>query len=113
MIDSTAAASRLGVNSATDLFRIVQEGLSNIALHAQASRASIGMWETDSTLVLEIQDDGKGVTEEQATSPLSLGLIGIRERAEGLHGEMSVCGKPGEGTTLTVTIPLPASGTLA
>jgi PAS domain S-box-containing protein len=111
--DSMANVLRIGGNSATALFRIVQEGLSNIARHAHASNASVEIRESGRKLVLTIHDDGKGVTEEQASSPLSLGLIGIRERVQGMQGEMSVRGKPGEGTTLMVTIPLPAAGAMA
>jgi PAS domain S-box-containing protein len=112
-VDFTAQMARLGGNSSTTLFRIIQEGLSNVALHAQASIASVEIWEAEGALVLRIHDDGHGITEEQAGSPLSLGLIGIRERVQELGGAMTILGKPGNGTTLTVTIPLPAEGGLA
>jgi signal transduction histidine kinase len=64
-------------------------------------------------LKIRVQDDGKGVTEEQAKSPLSLGLIGIRERVQALQGEMWIVGRSGRGTFLEVTIPLPSTGALA
>lgn len=112
-VDFTAQASRIGGNGSTSLFRIIQEALANVALHAQASVASVEVWEAESALVLRIHDDGQGITEEQAGSALSLGLIGIRERVQELCGEISILGKPGKGTTLTVTIPLPSEGALA
>jgi PAS domain S-box-containing protein len=112
-VDVTTPESLIGGNSATALFRIVQEALTNVAHHAQASRASIEIWEADRCLTVRVRDDGKGVTEEQSTSPIAFGLIGIRERAQGLRGEMSILGRPGMGTTLTVTIPLPPEGSLA
>ena len=112
-VDITTPESRIGGNSSTALFRIVQEALTNVARHAHASRASVELWEADHTLTIRVKDDGRGVTEEQSTSPLSFGLIGIRERVQGLGGEMSITGRPGAGTILEVTIPLPSAGALA
>jgi PAS domain S-box-containing protein len=112
-VDVTAPESRIGGNSSTALFRIIQEALTNVARHSRASRVSVEFWEADGMLEIQVQDDGIGITEEQSTSPLSFGLIGIRERAQGLHGEVSITGMPGKGTTLTVTIPLPQGGALA
>lgn len=112
-VDITALESRIGGNSSTALFRIIQEALTNVARHAHASHASVELWEAEGALTVRVQDDGTGVTEEQATSPQSFGLIGIRERAEGLGGEISIAGRPGKGTTLTVTIPLPPEGHLS
>jgi signal transduction histidine kinase len=111
-VDITVPESRIGGNSSTALFRIIQEALTNVARHAHASHSSVELWEADRALTIRVQDDGRGVTEEQSTSPLSFGLIGIRERVQGLGGEMSITGKPGEGTILTVTIPLPPEGAL-
>jgi PAS domain S-box-containing protein len=112
-VDITARESRIGGNSSTALFRIIQEALTNVARHAHASHASVELWEEDGALKIRVKDDGEGVTEEQSTSPQSFGLIGIRERAQALGGEMSITGRPGKGTTLTVTIPLPSEGQLS
>ena len=111
--DITVPRSRFGGNSSTAVFRIVQEALTNVARHAHASHVSVEIWEADLTLTIRVQDDGEGVTEEQSTSPSSFGLTGIRERVQGLHGEMQIVGTPGKGTTLTATIPLPPQGALA
>ncbi len=87
------------------LFRIVQEALTNVARHARATSTSISLREDEDDLVLEIHDDGRGVTEAEVRSPQSLGLLGIRERARLLGGEVEFCGVPGRGTTLRVRIP--------
>ena len=63
-----------------------------------------------SALNIRVQDDGVGIREEQAASSSAFGLIGIRERVQGLQGEMTIQGKPGKGTTLFVKIPLPEEG---
>jgi PAS domain S-box-containing protein len=112
-MDIAAPESRIGGNSSTVLFRIIQEALANVARHAQASHVSVKLWEVEHTLRIHVQDDGCGITEEQSLSSLSLGLIGIRERVQGLGGAMSLSGRPGEGTILEVTIPLPSTGALA
>jgi PAS domain S-box-containing protein len=112
-VDVTATESRIGGDSSTVIFRVVQEALSNVALHAQAGRASVELWEADNVLNIRIRDDGRGVTPAQVASPLSLGLIGIRERVEGLGGKLSIDGQAGKGTTLVATIPLPSEGALA
>jgi signal transduction histidine kinase len=107
------AESRIGGNGATDIFRIVQEGLTNIARHARASSASLSMQEGDNRLELELCDDGIGITEKQSTAPSSFGLLGIRERINALGGEATVRAGVRGGTTLRVVIPLPHSGALA
>ena len=85
-VDVAAVESRIGGNSATALFRIIQEALTNVARHARASRVSVELWESEGTLVIRVLDDGRGITEQQSSAPSSFGLIGIRERVEGLGG---------------------------
>jgi signal transduction histidine kinase len=63
---------------------------------------------SESAAVLEIRDNGRGITREQIAGPQSLGLLGIRERAELLGGAVNIEGRAGEGTALTVTLPLAA-----
>jgi PAS domain S-box-containing protein len=104
---------RIGGNSATALFRIVQEALSNVGQHSGASHASILIRESGGRLEVTIEDDGIGITMEQAAASTSFGLIGMRERVEGLRGQLTVRGQEGKGTTVHATIPLPAEGGLA
>ena len=94
----------------TSLFRIFQETLTNISRHAEASRIVASLKANDRKIQLTVKDNGKGITREQMTKPNSFGLLGIRERAEYWGGEVTIKGKPGEGTTVSVAIPLIKKG---
>jgi two-component system, NarL family, sensor histidine kinase UhpB len=96
----------------TVVFRICQEALTNVARHAGASHVSIDlMIDEDGFLTLEVCDNGRGITEEEIRRPDSLGLLGMRERAALLGGAVEVKGTPGEGTAVTVRVPLQGSPT--
>jgi len=86
----------------TALFRILQEGLANVARHAQATSVSVSLTEIDGMIEFELRDNGCGITPEQANDPRSFGLIGIRERVRTLGGDSEILGRPGDGTRLTV-----------
>ena len=88
------------------LYRIAQEALANVVRHAQASAVEISLSVRDGTAVLEISDNGRGATAEQVADPRSLGLIGMRERADLLGGSVTIAGRAGEGTVLTAMLPL-------
>jgi PAS domain S-box-containing protein len=108
-----AGGSRIGGNAATTLFRIVQEALTNVARHARASRVSIDLREVGDSLALQIHDDGIGISEADAASPRSFGLIGLRERVQELDGDIAIHGEPGAGTTISISIPFPEGRSLA
>ena len=91
---------------ATALFRICQEALTNVARHAQASRVTIRVEEDADQLILAIEDNGKGITDQEIVKGSSLGLLRIRERALLLGGELTILGRPGSGTRVTVRVPL-------
>jgi PAS domain S-box-containing protein len=90
----------------TALYRILQETFSNVFRHAKATRVEISLIQKGSVLQLKVADNGKGITQEQATSPTALGILGIRERAHFLGGKVSITSRPGKGTKLSVSIPL-------
>ena len=90
---------------ATALFRILQEALTNIVRHAEASQVKIKLREIKGTIELSIDDDGRGITTAQIHSPDSLGIIGMRERLRPFGGELRLSGAPGKGTTVTVRVP--------
>ena len=96
----------LARDRSTATFRILQETLTNVARHAQASRVDIALTREDDNLVLKIKDNGKGITEYDIAGSGSFGLIGMRERAQIVGGGLSITGTPGHGTLVTVTIPL-------
>lgn len=91
------------------LFRIFQEALTNINRHANASSVNTVLRQDAGTIRLEVSDDGAGITEEQLTQSKSFGLMGMRERAKQFDGEVVITGKPGIGTTVSVSIPLTGS----
>jgi len=88
------------------VFRIVQEALTNIARHAQATRASIVMEIRDGMLDVEVRDNGIGLEDSERDKNDSFGLIGMQERAQYLGGGLSISSEPGVGTCLTLHIPL-------
>ncbi len=94
---------------ATALFRILQEALTNVARHAGATQVTITLeqraGEVGGELVLAIYDNGRGITESQANNSISLGILGMRERARTWGGTMSLHGPAGQGTQLVVRIP--------
>jgi len=91
----------------TAFFRIFQETLTNVIRHAHATRVDVRLDEVGPNLVLEVKDNGRGISEEQIRNTKSIGLLGMRERAALLGGEVRVHGEPGRGTTITVLIPRP------
>lgn len=98
---------RLPAEVETALYRIVQEGLTNVARHAQASTASVMLEWRDSTVRAIVEDDGLGFDPEAAgKAEERLGLYGIRERAELLGGRLTIESEPGRGASLFVEIPV-------
>lgn len=95
----------IGSGCAITLFRVLQEALTNVALHSNATRVKVSLREQKGKTVLKIIDNGRGITQEQINGPESFGLMGIRERANSLGGEFKISGVPGKGTTLMFSIP--------
>jgi PAS domain S-box-containing protein len=92
---------------ATALFRIFQETLTNIARHAAATRVAVRLERSRERIVLTVADNGRGISRRQSEDGRSFGIIGMRERAHLWGGELRILGSRGEGTTVTVDIPLP------
>lgn len=90
----------------TDLYRVTQEALTNVARHAGASFVRIQVSREAGDLLLEITDNGTGITEEEMKGQASLGLLGIRERIQALGGTVSLTSTSGRGTKLSIRIPL-------
>jgi len=98
---------RLDNDRATEIFRIFQECLTNVARHAEAQSVSASLKTEDENLVLIVQDDGKGFRESEVTG--SLGVLGMKERAKVCGGDVQVSSSTGMGTTVTVRVPLHAA----
>ena len=96
----------LDSDRSTAIFRIFQETLTNVARHANATRVNVRLVGDAESLTLEVTDNGKGIDETRASAHNSLGLLGMRERALLLGGEFNVAGVSGQGTTVTLRVPL-------
>jgi signal transduction histidine kinase len=98
-------AASIAPERATGVFRIFQEALTNVARHAHAGAVRISVRDTKRDLVLDIRDNGRGITEAEAHAPQSTGLLGMRERARLLGGELTVTGTRGRGTRVGLRVP--------
>jgi signal transduction histidine kinase len=90
---------------ATALFRIFQETLTNVARHAHATEVYVRLVKENGDLSMEVRDNGTGISERKLATAQSLGILGMRERALLLGGELTISGIPGKGTTVRVRIP--------
>ena len=91
---------------ATAVFRILQEILTNVLRHARAANLYVGLGQSKNYFELEVSDDGQGITESQMRNSGSLGLLGMKERALLVGGEVRITGKEGGGTTVLVRVPI-------
>ena len=92
----------------TALYRIMQEGLTNITKHAAATHVDLRLWQDGEMVHGLLRDDGVGFVVEHVvgqTGPRGLGLLGIRERLEALGGTLQIISAPGQGTTLQIMLP--------
>jgi PAS domain S-box-containing protein len=96
----------LNKEKATAVFRIFQEALTNVARHANADKVFVSLKEYKDNLILEIKDNGKGITENQINDPTSLGLLGMKERALLFGGTVTIKSSMSSGTTVKVELPL-------
>jgi signal transduction histidine kinase len=97
----------------TALFRIVQESLTNVARHSRASLVAVTLEHSSTDLLLEIRDDGIGISATDAANTRSIGLTGMRERAQLVGGGLSISGAAGAGTTVRVRVPRSGATVLA
>ena len=97
-------------DQATSLFRIFQEILTNIMRHARADRVEVLLAERGGSLVIEVRDNGRGITESEINDSKSFGLLGMRERLYPWNGRVDFQGRSGRGTVVTVHLPLSTKG---
>jgi signal transduction histidine kinase len=103
-----AAVAYFSDQHATDLFLIAQEALANTAKHARASRVLISVrFASDQSVTLQVIDNGVGFKSESEPELLGHGLSNMSERARTFGGQLLIASGPGEGTTITVRIPVP------
>jgi signal transduction histidine kinase len=103
---------RLDAELESTIYRVVQEALTNVSRHAQATRAVISVTERDGVLSASVTDDGRGLPEESHLGPRGdgleggFGMSGMRERAELVGGELEWAHAPERGTIMRLTVPL-------
>jgi signal transduction histidine kinase len=96
---------RLPLEMETVIYRVIQEALTNVVRHAQASSASVIIDRRANTLRIIVEDNGIGFVLADKQNGKSLGLQGIRERAALFNGMLTIETEPGQGTSLFIEIP--------
>ena len=99
--------SPLGIpyQNAVTLFRICQEALSNIARHADASKANVELWQEDGRTYLQVEDNGKGFNLDQAEANLGHGLSNMQRRTRKVGGDLTIDSAPLQGTSVVAWVP--------
>ena len=106
----SSAQVSLDKDKSTCLFRIFQEILTNVTRHAHATRVKADLRRERAHIVLLVKDNGVGISVEHISSPDSLGLLGMMERARSVGGQFKIKGTAGRGTVVTVKIPCEETG---
>jgi two-component system sensor histidine kinase UhpB len=99
-------ATQIDPARSTTLFRIVQEALTNVVRHAAATRVTIRARRQDDSIVIEIDDNGKGLDAEGLLDGESWGILGMHERTRHFGGELKINGVAGSGTSIVLRMPL-------
>jgi len=105
LLSSNVEVADLNQDQATCVFRVFQEATTNILRHSRATEVNILIEDEDEEFVLEIRDNGTGITEDEKRGARSLGLLGMRERAHTVGGTVQITGVEGEGTIVSVHLP--------
>ncbi len=100
------SVERLPANLEIALYRVVQESVTNITKHAQATLVELTLERTPSGLLLVIADNGVGIGDTGAFKRMSHGLVGMRHRVHSIGGTIDIRGTPGKGTVIAVSVPL-------
>jgi signal transduction histidine kinase len=106
---STVSRAQVPSEYSTPVFRIFQETLTNISRHAGATHVSVMVEVKDKQLSLEVEDNGRGIREEDLAQSQSLGILGMKERALLMGAEFTISGESGHGTKVALVTPLPDS----
>ena len=109
-VNTLPGVPEIGDKCALAVYRIVQEALTNVARHADATRLELRLSEVEGSLAVEIRDDGRGFEPGEAGNEESFGLLGMEERAHACGGNLSLQSAPGGGTEVTLDIPKEPKG---
>jgi signal transduction histidine kinase len=105
-LEIDATIPPLGQDNAINVFRIFQESLSNVMRHSGASNVVISLKSEKRKIVLQIRDNGVGISDRDISSASSFGILGMEERARLCHGKFSIKGTPDKGTTVSLSVPV-------
>jgi signal transduction histidine kinase len=105
-VDLVHGCESMAKDTSIAMFRIVQDGLSNIIRHAQARTVKLELHGDEHNCVMKLSDDGRGFDVHSPQFRWSHGLWGMRNRAEGVGGQLEINSSVGVGTTLSVAVPL-------
>jgi signal transduction histidine kinase len=109
-VDSSVVDLDLTKEQSTAIFRIFQETLTNIMRHSNATEVDIRLEMNEDILILEVADNGRGITEAEISNSRSFGLLGIRERLYPWNGQVDFIGHPNKGTRVIVRVPISGKG---
>ena len=104
--DCSLEKVELSKEQSTAVFRILQEALTNVLRHAQATKIDIKINKENGCFALSVSDNGKGITESEKSEQQSLGILGMRERAHLIGGELDIKGVERKGTVVIVRVPI-------
>jgi PAS domain S-box-containing protein len=107
-VSATSGDLHLDGEQATAFFRIFQECLTNVSRHAKARSVRVSLHMEGGNLLMVVRDDGKGFRESEASG--SLGILGMKERALVCGGDLQISSSPGNGTTVTLSVPIRSAG---
>jgi PAS domain S-box-containing protein len=102
---SSVPERTFGKNFSINVYRILQETFTNVMRHAEASKVEVSLSGNEKEFILEIKDNGKGISKEN-TNTKRLGILGMKERAGLLNGELTITGNPGQGTCVKLKLSL-------
>ena len=109
-VDSSVVDLDLTKEQSTAIFRIFQETLTNIMRHSNATEVDVRLEMNEDILILEVADNGRGITEAEISNSRSFGLLGIRERLYPWNGQVDFIGHPNKGTRVIVRVPISGKG---
>lgn len=105
-LERSGAVDDVEEGRATAAYRILQEALTNVARHSQATTVKVNVFREGNGLVVEVRDNGRGITPQQLADSRSFGLLGMHERAQALGGDVAVTRIEPHGTAVVLVLPL-------
>ena len=100
----------LDINHSSGVYRIVQEALTNVARHAEATKVAVTINREEHDYIIKIRDNGQGINQQQLSNTNTLGILGMKERAYIFDGKLKIEGFKNQGTVVEIVIPRKING---